>query len=102
VLGSDILMLDEPSAGLDPITAANLDRTILSLRDTLGLTFVVVTHELQSIFAIADRALMLDAHAKAIIAEGEPAALRDHSPDLRVRQFFNRAPDARAGSRTVT
>src|SRR4029077_8730482 len=57
-LGSDILTLDEPSAGLDPITAANLDRTILSLRDNLGFTFVVVTHELQSIFTIADRAIM--------------------------------------------
>ena len=54
-LGCDILMLDEPSAGLDPITAANLDRTILSLRENLGFTFVVVTHELQSIFDIADR-----------------------------------------------
>jgi phospholipid/cholesterol/gamma-HCH transport system ATP-binding protein len=96
VLGSDILMLDEPSAGLDPITAANLDQTILSLRDMLGFTFVVVTHELQSIFAIADRALMLDAQAKAIIAEGQPAALRDRSPDLRVRRFFNREPDTRA------
>ena len=59
-LGADILMLDEPSAGLDPITAANLDRTILSLRANLGFTFVVVTHELSSIFTIADRAVMLD------------------------------------------
>ena len=101
-LGSDILMLDEPSAGLDPITAANLDQTILSLRDMLGFTFVVVSHELSSIFAIADRALMLDAHAKAIIAEGPPAALRDHSADLRVRQFFNRAADSRAGFSMAT
>jgi phospholipid/cholesterol/gamma-HCH transport system ATP-binding protein len=95
-LGSDILMLDEPSAGLDPITAANLDQTILSLRDLLGFTFVVVTHELQSIFAIADRALMLDGHARGIVAEGKPAELRDNSADTRVRQFFNRLPDARA------
>jgi phospholipid/cholesterol/gamma-HCH transport system ATP-binding protein len=95
-LGSDILMLDEPSAGLDPITAANLDQTILSLRDMLGFTFVVVTHELQSIFAIADRALMLDAHARGIVAEGKPAELRDNSADARVRQFFNRLPDAHA------
>ena len=92
-LGSDILMLDEPSAGLDPITAANLDRTILSLREHLGITFVVVTHELQSIFAIADRAVMLDPASKRIIAEGRPANLRDHSGDPRVRQFFNRQPD---------
>jgi phospholipid/cholesterol/gamma-HCH transport system ATP-binding protein len=92
-LGCDILLLDEPSAGLDPITAANLDRTILSLRRNLGVTFIVVTHELQSIFAIADRAIMLDPISRAIIANDRPAALRDLSPDLRVRQFFNRQPD---------
>ena len=93
-LGCDILLLDEPSAGLDPITAANLDRTIISLRENLGFTFVVVTHELQSIFAIADRAIMLDPVSRSIIAEGKPADLRDHSTDARVRQFFNRQPDA--------
>jgi phospholipid/cholesterol/gamma-HCH transport system ATP-binding protein len=92
-LGCDILLLDEPSAGLDPITGANLDRTILWLRENLGFTFVVVTHELQSIFAIADRAIMLDPVSRSIIAEGSPAALRDHSTDARVRQFFNRQPD---------
>lgn len=92
-LGCDILLLDEPSAGLDPITAANLDRTILSLRGSLSFTFVVVTHELQSIFAIADRAIMLDPRSRSIIAEGKPADLRDHSTDSRVRQFFNRRPD---------
>jgi phospholipid/cholesterol/gamma-HCH transport system ATP-binding protein len=95
-LGCDILLLDEPSAGLDPITAANLDRTILALRRNLGFTFVVVTHELQSIFAIADRAIMLDPVSRSIIAEGRPADLRDHSPDARVRQFFNRRADTRA------
>src|SRR5262245_22235803 len=68
-LGCDILLLDEPSAGLDPITAANLDHTILALRRNLGFTFVVVTHELHSIFTIADRAIMLDAHVRAIIAD---------------------------------
>ncbi|NEX19632.1 ATP-binding cassette domain-containing protein [Thiorhodococcus mannitoliphagus] len=93
-LGAEILMLDEPSAGLDPITAANLDRTILALRDNLGLTFVVVTHELQSILKVADRAVMLDATSRSIIAEGVPSELRDHSQDARVRQFFNRRPDA--------
>src|SRR5258708_19087315 len=93
-LGCDILTLDEPSAGLDPITAANLDRTILTLRKSLGFTFVVVTHELQSIFAIADRAIMLDPVSRSIIAEGRPADLRDRSTDPRVRQFFNRKPDA--------
>jgi len=93
-LGCSILTLDEPSAGLDPITAANLDRTILSLRENLGFTFVVVTHELQSIFAIADRAVMLDPISRSIIAQGNPAHLRDHSDDPRVQQFFNRRPDA--------
>jgi len=92
-LGCDILLLDEPSAGLDPITAANLDRTILWLRENLNFTFVVVTHELQSIFAIADRAIMLDPVSRSIIAEGKPADLRDRSTDSRVRQFFNRQPD---------
>ncbi len=94
-LGCDILFLDEPSAGLDPITAANLDRTILSLRENLGVTFVVVTHELESIFFIADRAIMLDSRSRAIIADDNPAVLRDHSTDARVHQFFNRKPDDR-------
>lgn len=93
-LGCDILLLDEPSAGLDPITAANLDRTILRLRENLGFTFVVVTHELSSIFTIADRAVMLDPVSRRIIAEGKPSELRDQSKDPRVRQFFNREPDA--------
>jgi phospholipid/cholesterol/gamma-HCH transport system ATP-binding protein len=99
-LGADILALDEPSAGLDPITAANLDRTILSLRDNLGFTFVVVTHELRSIFTIADGVIMLDSVSRKIIAEGNPADLRDHSDDPRVRQFFNGQPDALLGEET--
>ena len=93
-LGCDILLLDEPSAGLDPITAANLDRTLLSLRRNLGFTLVLVSHELQSIFTVADRAIMLDPVSRSIIAEGKPADLRDKSTDPRVRQFFNRQPDA--------
>ena len=92
-LGCDILLLDEPSAGLDPITGANLDQTILSLRKNLGFTFVVVTHELQSIFTIADRAIMLDPVSRSIIAEGNPADLRARSTDPEVRRFFNREPD---------
>ncbi len=92
-LGSDILLLDEPSAGLDPVTAANLDRSILSLRRNLGVTFLIVSHELESILAIADRAIMLDPVARAIIADGKPAVLRDGSRDARVHQFFNRQPD---------
>ena len=89
-LDPGILFLDEPSAGLDPITSAGLDGLIRELSRNLGITFVVVTHELQSIFAIADRVIMLDAHAKGIIGEGKPIELRDHSPNPWVRQFFNR------------
>jgi phospholipid/cholesterol/gamma-HCH transport system ATP-binding protein len=92
-LGCDILLLDEPSAGLDPVTAANLDRTILSLRRNLGITFIIVTHELESILAIGDRAIMLDPVSCAIIANDKPVVLRDHSDNTRVRQFFNRQPD---------
>jgi phospholipid/cholesterol/gamma-HCH transport system ATP-binding protein len=85
-----ILFLDEPSAGLDPITSAELDRLILKLRDSLGLTFVIVTHELDSIYAIADRVIMLDKRVKKIVAEGDPRHLRDHSDNAWVRQFFRR------------
>jgi phospholipid/cholesterol/gamma-HCH transport system ATP-binding protein len=92
-LGCDILLLDEPSAGLDPVTAANLDLTLLSLRKNLAVTLIVVTHELESIFAIADRAIMLDPISRAIIADDKPTTLRDRSTDARVHQFFNRQPD---------
>jgi phospholipid/cholesterol/gamma-HCH transport system ATP-binding protein len=97
-LGCDILLLDEPSAGLDPVTAANLDLTLLSLRKNLGVTLIVVTHELESIFAIADRAIMLDPISRAIIADDKPTTLRDRSTDTRVHQFFNRQPDAQRAS----
>jgi phospholipid/cholesterol/gamma-HCH transport system ATP-binding protein len=99
-LDPSILFLDEPSAGLDPITSAGLDRTIRSLSRDFGITFVVVTHELQSIFAIADRCIMVDAQRKTIIAEGKPAELRDHSKDPVVRQFFRREADAEEGRKT--
>jgi phospholipid/cholesterol/gamma-HCH transport system ATP-binding protein len=92
-LGAKILLLDEPSAGLDPITAANLDQTILQLRNNLQCTFVIVSHELRSIFRIADRCLMLDPVSQSIIADGSPEDLRDHSADSKVRQFFNALPD---------
>jgi phospholipid/cholesterol/gamma-HCH transport system ATP-binding protein len=91
-LGCDILLLDEPSAGLDPVTSAKLDQLILSLRTNLDITFVVVTHELQSIFTITDQVILLDAPSRSIIAVGNAAQLRDRSPDRRVRQFFNREP----------
>ncbi|HKY09731.1 MAG TPA: ATP-binding cassette domain-containing protein [Candidatus Binatia bacterium] len=85
-----ILFLDELSAGLDPITSAELDQLVLSLSKSLRITFVIVTHELPSIFTIADRVIMLDKQEKGIIAMGDPHDLRDHSPDPRVRQFFTR------------
>jgi|UniRef100_UPI004047633D phospholipid/cholesterol/gamma-HCH transport system ATP-binding protein len=89
-LDPKILFLDEPSAGLDPITSADLDNTILDLSKNLGFTFVVVSHELASIYAIADKVIMLDKEAKGIIAEDDPKVLRDTSTDPRVHQFFNR------------
>ena len=89
-LDPGILFLDEPSAGLDPITSAGLDALIRDLSRNLGFTFVIVTHELQSIFAVADRVIMLDGQTKGIIGEGRPDDLRDHSPNPWVRQFFNR------------
>ena len=88
-----ILFLDEPSAGLDPITSASLDALIRRLAENLGVTFVIVTHELASIFAIADRVIMLDKRKKGIIAEGDPRVLRDTSEDPWVRQFFHREPE---------
>ena len=89
-LDPQILFLDEPSAGLDPVTSAGLDRLILRMRDTQGITVVMVTHELPSIFAVADRCIMLDKQRQSLIAEGSPAALRDQCADATVRAFFNR------------
>lgn len=92
-LDPKILFLDEPSAGLDPITSAQLDDLILELSRSLKITFVIVTHELQSIFAVADRIIMLDQKTKTIIAAGKPGELRDHSTNPWVRKFFNREPE---------
>jgi phospholipid/cholesterol/gamma-HCH transport system ATP-binding protein len=93
-----VLFLDEPSAGLDPVTSAGLDDLILNLNKILGVTFVIVSHELASIYAVADRTIMLDRETKGIIAEGSPADLRDHSKDPFVRAFFHRRPpDAHPG-----
>jgi len=89
-LDPKILFLDEPSAGLDPITSADLDQTIMDLSKNLGITFVIVSHELASIYAIADKVIMLDKGAKGIIAQGDPKVLRDTSADPKVHQFFNR------------
>ena len=90
VLDPEILFLDEPSAGLDPVTAAGLDSLILSLKSTLQITFIIVTHELASIYAISDTSIMLDKEHRGIIAIGKPQELRDHSPNPKVRQFFLR------------
>ncbi len=89
-LEPEILFLDEPSAGLDPVTSAGLDRLLLELRDRHGMTMVMVTHELPSIFAVADRCVMLDRAAQGMIAQGKPAELRDYPPNDTVRRFFNR------------
>jgi phospholipid/cholesterol/gamma-HCH transport system ATP-binding protein len=97
-LDPPLLFLDEPSAGLDPVTSAGLDRLVLDLRGDLGATFVVVTHELASIMAIADRCIMLDRgafpDAGGLIAEGDPRKLREESPNPIVRAFFLRQPVA--------
>ncbi len=89
-LDPGILFLDEPSAGLDPVTSAGLDALINDLAENMGITFVIVTHELPSIYAVADRVIMLDQKTRTLIAEGRPEALRDHSPNPWVRQFFKR------------
>ncbi len=95
-LDPKIIFLDEPGAGLDPITSAQLDELILKLSRSLKITFVIVTHELPSIFAIADRVIMLDKNTKTIIATGSPEELRDKSRNPWVRQFFNRQAEANA------
>ena len=89
-LDPDILFFDEPSAGLDPISSRRLDDLILELRASLGATMVVVTHELASIFTIADNAVFLDAETRTMIACGPPKKLRDESPNPTVRTFLRR------------
>ncbi len=89
-LDPSILFMDEPSSGLDPITAASLDATIRRLSENLGVTFVIVTHDLGSIFVAMDRVILLDRKAKGIIAQGDPRKLRDETTDPRVRAFFRR------------
>jgi phospholipid/cholesterol/gamma-HCH transport system ATP-binding protein len=95
-LDPDILYFDEPSAGLDPISSKLLDDLILELRDSLGATVAVVTHELASIFSIADNSVFLDAETKTMLAVGNPKRLRDESEDPRVRTFLTRGELASA------
>jgi len=92
-LDPPLLFLDEPSAGLDPPSSARLDELILNLRDHLGATIVLVTHELASIFAVADRALFLDAKEKTMTALDAPRALLETGPD-KVREFLRRGAPA--------
>lgn len=101
VLDPEVLFLDEPSAGLDPITSAELDQLILRLARSLGMTIVIVSHELASIFAIADRVIMLDKESKGIVAEGNPATLRDTSDHPWVQRFLQRADSVDSEERST-
>jgi len=85
-----IVFFDEPSAGLDPVTSRQLDQLILQIRASLGTTMVIVSHELASIYALADRVIMLDREARGVVAEGRPRELAAASPDPRVREFLSR------------
>jgi phospholipid/cholesterol/gamma-HCH transport system ATP-binding protein len=93
-LDPEILFFDEPSAGLDPVSARLLDDLILALRDSLGTTIVVVTHELASIFTIADNSVFLDPTTKTQLGTGDPAVLKEESPNQYVRDFLNRRAPA--------
>ena len=85
-----VLFFDEPSAGLDPLSSRRLDDLILELRESLGATVVVVTHELASIFTIGDTGVFLDADTKTMLAVGNPKTLRDTSPEPKIRAFLTR------------
>ncbi len=91
-LDPPLIFLDEPSAGLDPVSSVDLDQLILALNHSVGMTTVIVTHELASIFTIANNCIMVDHDARGIIARGNPVSLRDGSADPRVSAFFNRQP----------
>jgi phospholipid/cholesterol/gamma-HCH transport system ATP-binding protein len=101
-LDPDILFFDEPSAGLDPISSRNLDELILQLRDSLGATFVVVTHELASIFTIADNSVFLDATTRTMRAQGNPRELLKNSTDPAVREFLTRGEEHAPASTATT
>ena len=93
-LDPEVLFFDEPSAGLDPISARNLDELILELRDSLGATIVVVTHDLQSIFTIADDSIFLDLETRTMRAHGNPKELLAHSNDPTIRAFLTRGAES--------
>ena len=90
-LNPSLLFFDEPSAGLDPITSAHLDKLILSLKERFNVTIVIVSHELDSIFTVADRAIMLDKETKTIAEIGSPEEMRKNSQNPWVKEFLNRA-----------
>lgn len=90
-LEPDLLFFDEPSAGLDPISSRLLDELIVQIKESMGATVVLVTHELPSIFAIANNSVYLDNISRTMIACGDPAYLREHSPEPVVRQFLTRS-----------
>jgi len=98
-LDPEALLLDEPSAGLDPVSSRLLDDLILQLRDSLGATIVVVTHELASIFTIGDDSIFLDPETRTVIAGGSPKDLLAHSTDARVRRFLTRGAEGDPGGR---
>ena len=100
-LDPEVLFFDEPSAGLDPISSRNLDQLILELRDSLGATIVVVTHELQSIFTIADDSIFLDLETRTMRAHGNPKELLAHSTDPTVREFLTRGAEKGAAKASV-
>ncbi len=89
-LNPKILFLDEPTSGLDPVSSVQIDDLILGINQRTQTTVVIITHELDSIFKVAQRVIMLDKSTKGIIAEGDPHYLKDHSTNLAVKQFFNR------------
>jgi phospholipid/cholesterol/gamma-HCH transport system ATP-binding protein len=93
-LNPEILFLDEPTAGLDPVTSAEIEDLILRINHSLGTTVVIVTHSLNIIFKVAHRVIMLDKSVKGIVAQGNPNELKDKSPEPIVRQFFNRQTKA--------
>ena len=92
-LDPEVVFFDEPSSGLDPVSASRLDDLILEIKASLGTTIVVVSHDLASIYRIADRALFLDIEAKTMTALGSPAELRDHPPNDAVHRFLTRSSE---------